>query len=573
MNTSGGKELRLLRRKFNGLYVWIAVFSLFMNVLMLTGPIYMMQVYDRVLSAKSEATLVALSLVVVFLYTVMGSLDIIRSRVLSRIAGRFQSAMDGRVFKATMTYTSEYPMSKPHPGLQDLEAVQRLMSSPAISACFDLPWVPLFLVALWVFHPLLFALALCGGLVLIMMSALNQRLGQKHTIDAVSSSGQAHHTAETMRQNADVIRAMGMSEKALSRWRVFRDEALYKGLQGTDIGGGFTSVSRSLRLMLQSAMLGLGAWLVLHGNLSAGAMIAASFLLGRALSPIEALIGQWVLIHRGRAAWASLTELLENIPEPTPAKGKSRPTAHLQIKEATVIPPGERQAILRMISFDLEPGQACGVIGPSGAGKSSLAKTLTGLWHPAAGSVRLDGLSLDQYGEDTLGRHIGYLPQSVGLFDGTIAQNIARLADEPDMKKVQSAAARAGALEMINALPDGFNTVVRSHQHQLSGGQVQRIGLARALFGNPILVILDEPNANLDNDGTAALNAAIKDLKKRGCLTLVMAHRPAAIQECDVLLMIENGVRKAFGPKEQVLRKVVQNHARIGVPSSIGGAA
>ncbi len=340
--------------------------------------------------------------------------------------------------------------------------------------------------------------------------------------------------------------------------------ALESGIGANDVSGTFTASTKSFRLFLQSAMLGLGAFLVLRGELTPGAMIAGSILLGRALAPIELIVGQSALIQRAREGWGNLSELLGAVPPEKHRISLPQPRGKLDVEQITVIPPGERTAALRMVSFSVKPGSAVGVVGLSGAGKSTLARALTGIWPPAAGKVRLDGVALDQYAPDVRGRYIGYLPQRVSLFNGTIRDNIARLLPEPDDEAVVRAAKRAGAHDMILRLPDGYDTQVNAQGGRLSGGQVQRIGLARALYGEPVLVVLDEPNSNLDNEGSAALNSAIRELREQGACILIMAHRPAAIQECDLVLMLDGGVRRAFGPKDQVMREVVKNHKDFG---------
>ena len=368
-----------------------------------------------------------------------------------------------------------------------------------------------------------------------------------------------------------MVQALGMREAAFTRWQKLRADALDQQITSTDVGGTFSSITKSLRLFLQSAMLGLGAWIVLRGEMTPGAMIAGSILMGRALAPVEMLVGQWAMVHRAKKGWNTLAQLLsEVLPEPqrTPLP---KPAAKLDVQNLTLVAPGEQQAALRMVSFTVEPGQAVGVIGPSGAGKSSLARALTGVWRPAGGKIRLDGATLDQYDPTVLGQLIGYLPQRVQLFDGTIAENIARLDPKMDPAAVVDAAKKAAAHDMILKLPEGYDTRVSANSGRLSGGQMQRIGLARAMNGNPQILVLDEPNSNLDNEGSQALNAAIRAMKGEGRSVLIMAHRPAAIQECDTLLMLDNGARAAFGPKEEVLRQVVRNSQQIMSTTDGGG--
>lgn len=569
---TGKAELVAARKQSRGLYWAVGVFSFFANLLMLTGPLYMLQVYDRVLGSRSEETLLALSLLVVFLYGIMGLMEFVRGRVMGRVGARFQAALDRRVFDAVTRKSAVQPDAKTESGLQDLESVRRLMTSPVLMAVFDIPWTPIFLAGIFLFHPLMGWLAMLGGSALILITVFNQFLSRGPNARASSAEMQASTMSGQMRTEAEMLQSMGMGEAAFRRWNVARGKALQEGVSAADISGGFSAMTKTIRLFLQSAMLGLGAWLVLQGELTPGAMIAGSILLGRALAPIELAVGQWAMVQRAKRGWENLEELLSEV-SPIPQRTQlPKPRAKLVAKNLTVLPPGERQASLKSLNFELEPGQAMGVIGPSGCGKSTLARTLTGLWRPAGGSVRLDGAALDQYEPEVLGGLVGYLPQRVQLFDGTITENIARLSDKPDDAKVVAAAKKAAAHEMILGLPNGYDTVIREGQSRLSGGQIQRIGLARALYDDPVIVVLDEPNSNLDNLGNQALNTAIRQLKKEGRSVLIMAHRPNAIQECDVLLVIENGMRMAFGPKDEVLKATVRNHQQLAAsPADKGG--
>ena len=569
----GYDELLKVRKKSRGLYWAIGLFSFFVNMLMLTGPLYMMQVYDRVLGSRSEATLIALSLLVVFLYGMMGILDYVRGRLLARVGARFQSALDARVFDAMVRRSAVAPDPVAQTGLSDLEAVQRLIASPVVGAAFDLPWTPLFFAAIALFHPWLGLLALAGGVVLVAIAVLNQVFSRSPVQQAAVSGHKANLMSEEIRTEAEMIQAMGMRKAAFMRWQKGRTTALKDSLTANDTSGGFTTLTKSLRLLLQSAMLGLGAYLVLQGEVTPGSMIAGSILMGRALAPIEMGLGQWASVQRAMKGWHNLAELLTKVPVETDRTALPAPKALLEVQALAVIPPGDKRAQLKNVSFRIQPGQAVGVIGPSGSGKSTLAKALTGAWRPAAGTIRLDGAALDQYAPEVLGRHIGYLPQRVQLFEGTIAQNIARLAQEPDAEKVVAAAKKAAAHDMIVKLPEGYDTQVSSGGGRLSGGQMQRIALARALYDDPVIVILDEPNSNLDNEGSIALNGAIKLLKSQGKSLLIMAHRPAAIQECEMLLVIDQGTMTAFGPKDKVLKEMVSNHQTIRKAPSAGGVS
>ncbi|NNU81642.1 type I secretion system permease/ATPase [Halovulum dunhuangense] len=547
-----------------GLILSVGLFSVFVNLLMLTGPLFMLQIYDRVLASRSEATLAALFVLVAALYLLMGLLDHARGRIAARMGARFQDALDARVFESILRRAVSPPeRGRPATGLRDLEAVQKFLSAPVFFAIFDLPWAPVFLLAIFLFHPLLGWLAVAGGLVLVGVTLLNQVTTARPNREAAAASAQSHALADHLREEAELIQGLGMRPAVLARWRQSRDKALEGQLAVADRSGGFASFSRSFRFFLQSAMLALGAWLVLQAQLTAGAMIAASILLGRALAPVELAIGGWPLFQRAREGWQALTELLAATPPPAEPTPLPAPRAILDVNQVTVVPPGEKTATLRMVGFRLEPGQALGVIGPSGSGKSTLARAITGIWPTASGKVRLDGATLDRYAPEALGRAIGYLPQDVALFPGTIAENIARLAEEPDAAAVVDAAKRAGAHEMILGLPDGYDTLLSAGGSRLSGGQKQRIGLARAMYGDPALLILDEPNANLDAAGQQALNAAIRQMKEAGRSVVIMAHRPAGIAECDRILVLEGGLRKAYGPRDEVLRAQLVNYDKV----------
>ena len=568
----GNQELRGIRQRSRPLYWTVALFSLFANLLMLTGPMYMLQVYDRVLASSSTETLVALSLLMVFLYIMMGVLDFSRARIMSRVALRFAQDLQGRVFDAVMRKAAVLPDKGTDSGLRDLENIQRLIGAPVLIALMDLPWTPIFIGTIFVFHPLLGALAFGGAMALVLMTLCNQLLSRP----AQDAAGTFHHMAETAadqyRGQAETIRAMGMAPAAFFRWKNVQDQAEASDISATDITGAFSSLTKALRLLLQSAMLGVGAWLVIAGKMTPGGMIAGSILLGRALSPVEAVLNQWPVMQHGLQSWSNLAALLGEVPPEDPPLSLPKPEARMAINSVTVVPPGERKATLKSLSFRIEPGQAVGIIGPSGSGKSTLARVLVGAWPAAGGDIRLDGASLDQYAPQVLGQHIGYLPQQVTLYDGTVAANIARLAHAPDDIKVVEAAKMAGAHEMILMLPKGYDTQISAGRSRLSGGQLQRIGLARALYDDPVVVVLDEPNAHLDNAGSVALNNAIRQLKLQGRSVLIMAHRPAAIQECDMILMLDGGMRMAFGPKDEVLSGMVRNaRALQAVPAAASG--
>jgi ATP-binding cassette subfamily C protein len=571
---AGLSELTAARAASRKAVLAAFLFSALVNVLMLTAPLYMLQVYDRVLVSRSEETLLALSLLMGFLFLIMGILDHARGRIMTRVGARLQAQLDPRVLSAAFRRLTVAPQDTAALAAQrDLDAVARFWASPVLLAIFDAPWAPLFAAAIFIFHPWLGYLALGGGLVIVGLSWLNQRATDMPLQAANLAAQAADRQAENLKSESELIQALGMGSAAFARLRLRRDRSLDAGIVASDASGRYSVMIKTFRLFLQSAMLGLAAWLVLRQELSAGAMIASSILMGRALQPVEQAVGQWPVVTRARQATARLAGLLASTPQLPPRTELPRPQALLDVQGLAVVPPGGSAPVVRGLSFKLPAGQALGVIGPSGSGKSSLARALTGVWRPAAGRIRLDGATLDQYDPDLLGSYIGYLPQRVTLFDGTIAENIARLQADADPARIVAAARAAAAHEMILKLPDGYDTQVATMGSRLSGGQIQRIGLARALYGDPVLLILDEPNSNLDNDGSNALNQAIRTAKARGASVLIMAHRPAAIQECDLLLVMQDGAAAAFGPRDAVLRETVRNAGDITRAAAPGGVA
>ncbi|WP_312524792.1 type I secretion system permease/ATPase [Paracoccus sp. (in: a-proteobacteria)] len=556
----GYQELRSARGVTWHLFLIVGLFSAVVNLLMLTGPLFMLQVYDRVLASRSIETLTALFGLVVFLFVMMGILDLARNRVMTRVAARFQERLEGRVFAAAMQdgiISGQDAATRG--GMRDLEAVQRLIASPVLMALFDLPWAPFFLAAVYLFHPLLGAVATFGLFALVVSTVLNQILSKAPLQQSSIAAQASERMSDMFRQEGEIIGALGMRGAAFYRWQNARDRATEATMLGNDRAAGFTVFSRTFRLFLQSALLAAGAWLVLKQEVTPGAMIASSILMGRALSPIEQVVSGWPMVQRAQDGWQRLSGLLSRRPPVAARTPLPRPEAWLDVNQITVIPPGQNTPTLRAVSFTLGPGQALGVIGPSGSGKSTLARALISAWPIAAGSIRLDGATLDQFDPDVLGKLIGYLPQQVTLFDGTIAENIARLSPTPDARRVVAAAQAAAAHQMILDLPLGYDTPLAQAGGRLSGGQIQRIGLARALYDDPVLFVLDEPNSNLDNDGSEALNLAIRNIKARGGAVIIMAHRPAAISECEYLLVLEHGMRRAFGPRDEVLRSMVKN--------------
>lgn len=571
---SGKDELKAARNKSGQLFIGVAIFSFAVSLLMLTGPLFMMQVYDRVLGSGSVETLTALMMLVTGLFLLMGVLDMARNQVMQRVAARFQAILEGRIFQAALREAAQTGNKGMSSGsLRDLDAVQKLIASPAALALFDLPFTPLFLAAIFILHPFLGLVAVIGGVILMAAALLHQKLARNALATASTDALRAELASEAYRNEAEVISALGMRGASFGRWLSSRRATTTAQIRSGDIGAVFSSFSKAFRLFLQSCMLAVGAWLVLKTQLSAGAMIAGSILMGRALAPIDQVLGSWPQIQRAKDGWQRLSALLERIPVPASVTPLPRPSGDIEVRQLAAMPPTERVFLLRGLNFSIPAGTALGVIGPSGAGKSTLARILVGAWSPASGSVRLGGATLDQYDPDILGSLIGYLPQKTSLFEGSIAENIARLSPFPDPEQVVQAAQHAAAHQMILDLPQGYDTRIDQIQNRLSGGQIQRIGLARAFYGNPVVFVLDEPNSNLDNEGSFAVNQAIRNIKSRGGTAIIMAHRPSVIAECDNLLVLQDGQQKAFGPRDVVLKENVQNAVQIAQASSKSAGA
>ncbi len=539
----GRAEIRAALSASRSLLVWIGLFSAFVNLLMLTGPLFMLQLYDRVLTSRSEATLLALVAITAFLFLMMGLLDHARGRVLARIGSRFQDRLDARVLGAILTRAGRSPgaRAEPETGLRDLEAMQRFASGQGPFAFFDAPWTPVFLSVLFVFHWLLGVLAVVSGALLVAVALANQIRTSRLQAEAGEMGEAALHAAEQFRAGGETVRGLGMRRAAVARTGTLRSRALVATIAASDRGGGYAVTSRTLRLFLQSMMLGLGAWLAIRGEVTPGVMIAASILLGRALAPVDLAIGQWPVLQRALRARKALARLLAETPEEAEPMPLPVTRALLEARDVVVVPPGAERPTVWNASLRLEPGRAIGITGPSGSGKSTLARALAGVWPAASGKVTLDGAALDQYADEARAFHIGWLPQEVVLFDATVAENIARLMPDPDPEAVVQAARLAAAHEMILALPGGYNFPVTSGGAALSGGQRQRIALARAFFNDPAVVILDEPDAHLDRAGAEALDVAVATLKERGSAAVIVAHRQSAFAQCDLVFLMNDG--------------------------------
>jgi ATP-binding cassette subfamily C protein len=560
-------DLSAALRPYRHTVLGLAGLSAVVNLLMLAGPLFMLQVQDRVLASGSSATLVVLFGITVYLYALMGGLDFLRGKVLSRIGAGVQATLETRAFEATLCHAAQpVQRARPATALADLGAIRAAIASPAAGAVFDLPWTFGFAAILFLFHPLLGWFTLASAVLVLGLSLVSERSSRATQTAAAQSAAEADLQAEQARHGVETLRALGMTSRASAHWQKTRGEALSAFVRASDLGGAFGAGLRTIRLFLQSAILALGAALVLQGQLSPGAMVAASILLGRALQPVEATTAGWPLFQRARQGWQDLSRVLQEYPETPAPMALPRPEARLEVRGLALVPPGEQTVVLQGISFVAEAGDAIAVIGPSASGKSSLARALVGLWPPAHGDVRLGGAALDQYGRDGLGAHLGYLGQEAMLLAGSVAENVARLEAVPDPASVISAARAAGAHDLILGLPQGYDTQVLAGGARLSGGQRQRIGLARAFYGDPVLLVLDEPDAGLDEPGLRALNAAISAARQAGRIVLVISHRPAILQVCNKVLMIEAARMRAFGPRDEVMAKVTAQSPTNVVP-------
>ena len=533
---------------------WAAIFSGLINVLALSSSLYMLQVYDRVIPSHSVPTLVGLSIVMLILFSGYGVLDVIRTRIMSRIGINVDRELRARVHSLVLRMPLQTPANvDAMQPIRDLDQVRSFMASAGPVALFDLPWLPIYLVLVWLLHPWLGILATVGALVLVALTIMTDYRGREPTRDMSESGARRVLLADSGRRNAAAIRAMGMSRRVIARWHDANERFLADQTAATDVIGTYGAISKVLRLVLQSAVLGLGAYLVIIGQATAGTMIAASILVSRALAPIEIAIANWRGFIAVRQSVGRLSHLLRSMPSSVPPTDLPPPSRSLEVAGLWVAPPGEQQPVVQNATFVLQAGEGLGVVGPSAAGKSSLTKALIGAWAPMRGSVRLDGAALDQWDPDALGKFIGYLPQELELFPGTVAENIARFDPDAPAEAIIEAARLAGVHEMIVHLEKGYDTHLGDNGQKLSTGQRQRVALARALFGNPFLLVLDEPNSNLDRDGDLALDRAIRSVRQRGGIVLVVAHRPSALTSVDKLLVLQPGQPAKLGSKDEIL--------------------
>jgi ATP-binding cassette subfamily C protein len=548
------RNLAELTRGFRGIVLFLFLISGIINVLALSGSLYMMQIYDRALTSGSVPTLVVLSTLVIGLYLFQGAFDVIRSQILVRVGARLDKKIAPLAHRVAIDMPRfGFSTSEALERGRDVDTVRGFLGSQGPGALFDLPWMPIYLAFIYFLHPLLGALTFAGAFVLVVLTIVSELLTKRLSTSTRKAALARNTIADSNTRNAEVLKAMGFADRAVNRFNEANGEHLTLQTKANDITGTFAAISRVLRMLLQSAVLGLGAYLTIKNELSAGAIIACSVAATRALAPVDLAIGNWKAFVAARMAYHRLRDTVVALAAADQPMKLPAPSKRLNMEKATIAVPGSGQVILSDISFQLEAGQALGVIGPSAGGKTTMVRALTGIWPALRGSVRLDGADLSQWREDEIGQHIGYMPQDVSLMDATIEENISRFEPDPDYQKVVNAAKAAGVHEMIVGMPEGYRTQLGPQGAALSAGQRQRIGLARALYGDPFVVVMDEPNSNLDGEGEAALTRAIEGIRARGGIAIVIAHRPSALVAVDLVAIVQNGKITAFGKKQDIL--------------------
>lgn len=548
-----------LAEAFKGIkhyFLYAGLFSAAVNILMLTPILYMLQVYDRVVSSGSLSTLTMLTLLMVSLMMAMGGFEWVRSMILISASNRIDQDLRKRVFNATFKQALLSGGTGSAQPLSDLTSLRQFLTGNGLFAFFDAPWFPIYVGIMFLFHPLFGIVAILAGIVMVVLAVINEKVTTRRLKEANTQSSQLSAQVNGSLRNAEVIAAMGMSENIRQRQEAKSDEVLILQTDASRMAGALTSTSKTFRMVVQSLILGLGALLALRQEISPGMMIAGSLLLGRALAPIDLLVGTWKGFSVARAQYERLGELLNNVPATQESMSLPAPSGQISLEQVTVVPPGSRAPVVRGVSLELAAGEALGIVGPSASGKSSLARAILGIWPSAAGKVRLDGADVSTWNRDELGPHIGYLPQDIELFSGSISENICRFG-EIDPDKIVAAAKLAGVHDLILHLPNGYDTMIGGTGGILSGGQRQRIGLARAVYDNPCLLVLDEPNSNLDDQGERELVSAMQRIKQAGSTVIVISHRTMILHSMDKLLVMKEGAPVSFGPKDQILASLM----------------
>jgi ATP-binding cassette subfamily C protein len=569
-----GSEIADALSAFRGAFVGIGVFSGFINILALSGSLFMMEVYDRVIPSGSLPTLAGLFALVAILYFFQGALELMRTRLLTRIGASLDQTLGARVFDAVIGLQLKAPRAAENSQpLRDLDTIRGFLSSSGPGAFFDLPWLPFYLGICFLFHQLLGMAVLCGVIFLVFLTLLTEIMSRLPTQETARHSVVRSRILEMSRRNAEALVAMGMVGRVRQRWQEVSRRHIEAQQSTSDTSGGFGGLGRVFRMLLQSAVLAVGAYLVIGQETTSGVIIAGSILSARALAPIDLAISNWKGFSAARQAKQRLDKLLVLLPEQNAPMPLPKPQFEVAVQNIAATPPDAQRVVVQDVSFVLKPGSGLGVIGPSASGKSSLARLLVGIWSPQRGTIAIDGAPLNLWSPEALGAHIGYLPQNVELIEGTIGENISRFDPAATPEKIIAAARAASIHELVLGLPQGYETPVGEQGESLSSGQKQRLALARALFGEPFLVVLDEPNSNLDGEGEEALTRAMIGVRQRGGIVIVVAHRPSALAAVDLILAMANGRQQAFGPKDEVLAKVLQPNPAFKIISKPAAAS
>ena len=538
-------------------FIMVGLFSMFINILMLVPPLYMLQLYDRVLGSRSQDTLIMLTLIVVVLFITMGLLEVVRSRVLVRVGNKLDSMLSQRIFDNLFELERKAPGRSSSMPLNDLTQVRQFMTGNGLFAFFDAPWMPIYIIVLFIFHPAFGFFAIFAAIVLVGITVANEYSTKEKLAEANNLSRASTIYVDSNIRNAEVVNAMGMRNNISKIWADKYYGFLNAQNIASDSAGVWSNLSKSLRVMFQSLILGLGAYLAINMEVTPGMMIAASIIMGRALAPLDLIIGSWKGFSSARSSYERIEGLLNDFPKDKEYMQLPAPKGEITLENVVVIPPSGTVPSLKGISMRIEKGDVVGIIGPSAAGKSSLARVMLGLWPLTNGVARIDKADISQWNREDLGQYVGYLPQDIELFEGTVSQNIARFG-EVEPEKVVEAATKAGVHEMILKLNEGYDTKIGPGGASLSGGQRQRIGLARALYNNPVFIVLDEPNSNLDDVGEAALVEAIKTLRAGGTTVVIITHRTNVLQATNKLALINNGVLELYGNTNDVLNAIAQ---------------
>lgn len=562
MSRSHENNLQVALKACKGSFLSVGFFSLFVNALMLAPTFYMIQVSGRVVPSSSTSTLIMLTLILTIMMLTLGSLEWVRSRIMVRISNRLDALLSRDIYRASFKKAlSTGGMDASAQSLNDLTSLRQFLTGNGLFAFFDAPWLPIYTAVMFLFHPWFGWMTVGAAVVLVVLAFLNHRYTGKALTEANQQSVRATLQTTKNLRNAEVIESMGMLDTLMTRWAVYQRRVLVLQSQASDKGGIITSISKTFRTWAQSIMLALGAYLVITHEINPGLLMAGSLLLGRALSPIDQMIGSWKGFVAARVQYGRLNDTLEKLNAEPQRMALPDPEGHIQVENLVIAPPGAKAAVIRNMSFVTPAGSIVGIVGPSAAGKSTLARALLGIWPPQHGTVRLDGADIAAWDKQKLGPHLGYLPQDIELFEGTISDNVARFG-KVDPEKVVLAARVAGVHEMILQLPDGYDTVIGSEGINLSGGQRQRIGLARAIYGSPRLIVLDEPNSNLDDVGEKALAVALQKIKETGATVFIISHRPSILSRLDRIMVMNAGTITMYGARDHVIAELAQQQAK-----------